>query len=366
MQRGGCPTTTATSSSSPASIGSSGTTSRRSPSLVDATGPTLARLQARCRPQPACPGRQRATTAPTARPGTLTEGTGQHPRSGRGLEFSPSSGHRTYDPERFAGRRARPDGDLVDEPWLGNPTDSPASTSWRQQARSGQMGLSTGGDGGLTAEFPFTGSTPVMIQVATGMPEGTTTRYGQFTNQPHPCYGAGLLCVLSVPLDDVTWDDVHVLANDLNRAEATQRTGFPAWGAWCRHPGSRGSWLTSPLCPASWPTPVSRSRSRRMRSFAPGGLRTSCSTPSESKRYAAALGDPMRCGAQSGRSTRCRRSSKPPHSVVQRPTTGARRWSRTSRQAAGRLSSSRSSSSSNTMATEPGIFSSWGTGRVER
>lgn len=105
------------------------------------------------------------------------------------------------------------------------------------------MGVASGGAGGLSVEFPLTPpGQAVPDEVAGPLGLGPTYLYQQMTNAPHPNYGTGLFCLLSVPLVGVDEDGVFVLANQLNRAEATELTGFPAWGAWVPHASHTG-WL---------------------------------------------------------------------------------------------------------------------------
>jgi hypothetical protein len=102
-----------------------------------------------------------------------------------------------------------------------------------------RLGIATGGPGGLTAEFPI-GTSDEVERDPGPWGVGPTSLYQQMPDVPHPTYGGGLFSLLSVPLVGMSEDQVLVLANDLNRAEATELTGFPAWGAWVPHASSPG------------------------------------------------------------------------------------------------------------------------------
>lgn len=98
---------------------------------------------------------------------------------------------------------------------------------------SGPSVLSNASDGGLTAEFPFYGATPSILNVARGGHGPQTALFTASLEEAHPRYGSGCLMLLRLPLSSLDGPAV----NDLNRAEAE---GVPSYGfgAWCVQDGT--------------------------------------------------------------------------------------------------------------------------------
>lgn len=138
----------------------------------------------------------------------------------------PASGARS-DPDELlslAEARIRPAGNGPSRfvPFIGEPAMHP----W--------WCMMTVGPSSFTGELPFNGTEPATFLRARcpdlGQPATTLVQY--FTRQPHPGYGSGLLMVSSLPPASDP-EQVLRLAAELNRAEATEPTGFPLLGAWC-------------------------------------------------------------------------------------------------------------------------------------
>lgn len=90
---------------------------------------------------------------------------------------------------------------------------------------------------GLTAEFPFWGDTPVVVQlIERRNPIRRLTSLLQVDClSPHPVLGSGLLMLLKLP---VTCDEGvgPELGRSLNLAEAAERNLFSQLGGWCWDP----------------------------------------------------------------------------------------------------------------------------------
>jgi hypothetical protein len=92
---------------------------------------------------------------------------------------------------------------------------------------------------GFTCEVPFTGSTPVALKAALGMPGAQkrpeTSLVRIFADQEHPTYGHGARVTLFIPMTFAAGQAAHV-ANQLNMAEATGNTHTNFLGTWCPDP----------------------------------------------------------------------------------------------------------------------------------
>lgn len=95
---------------------------------------------------------------------------------------------------------------------------------------SGPSVLSNASNGRLTAEFPFHGATPAVLNAGRHDGAPQTALFTVSLKEPHPRYGSGCLMLLRLPLTGLDGP----AANDLNRAEAA---GAPTYGfgAWCVH-----------------------------------------------------------------------------------------------------------------------------------
>jgi len=78
--------------------------------------------------------------------------------------------------------------------------------------------LATGGDGSLTAEFPFQGLTS-LLQVT--------------TDADHPQLGHGVLFRLTLPSNFSSWEEADTLALALNQSELRCLTRAHFLGSWC-------------------------------------------------------------------------------------------------------------------------------------
>ena len=89
----------------------------------------------------------------------------------------------------------------------------------------------TSGEAGLTAEFPYSGSTPAMLISQKG--ESLQTALLQIrTDQPHPTMLRGCRMTLTLPIET---EDPR-LANELNLAESRGDSHCHLLGAWCIGP----------------------------------------------------------------------------------------------------------------------------------
>jgi hypothetical protein len=97
--------------------------------------------------------------------------------------------------------------------------------------------LATHGDDGLTAEFPFWGGMPMMVQWALGRNPARreTSLLEVLSRQSHPCLGSGLLLLLRLPVDADRRFGAEV-SRRLNAAEAAEWHPFSTLGAWCWDP----------------------------------------------------------------------------------------------------------------------------------
>lgn len=102
------------------------------------------------------------------------------------------------------------------------------------RSRKGPSVLTNASGAALTAEFPFTGSTPSILRFARLMAgeepgEPETALFRATAEAEHPRYGSGCLLLLSLPRAGVTPEVV----NQLNFAEATGQFVGYGLGAWC-------------------------------------------------------------------------------------------------------------------------------------
>lgn len=102
------------------------------------------------------------------------------------------------------------------------------------QNRKGPSVLTNASGAGLTAEFPFTGSTSSVMRYAqhqAGKPIGEpeTALFQAEGEAEHPRYGSGCLLLLRLPREGVTPE----VANQLNLAEANGQFVGYGLGAWC-------------------------------------------------------------------------------------------------------------------------------------
>lgn len=105
--------------------------------------------------------------------------------------------------------------------------------------------LATVDEAGLHAELPcaLPGEAP-----AGSAPGAGVALFHLLAAQPHPAYGRGLVAALSLPPEAEPVPERAVsTAALLNEAEARERTGFDALGAWCVHPHAGLSFV------AFWP-----------------------------------------------------------------------------------------------------------------
>ena len=82
--------------------------------------------------------------------------------------------------------------------------------------------------GGVTAEFPFTGQRPAALIPGQGQPLETAL-FQATSAEAHPQLGSGCLCRLTLPVQDNTPD----LACRLNGDESTSWSASHFFGAWC-------------------------------------------------------------------------------------------------------------------------------------
>jgi hypothetical protein len=96
--------------------------------------------------------------------------------------------------------------------------------------------LATGGHGGLTAEFPFTGSRPAaqLAMQNRHAPIETSILMVSATDR-HPQMGSGALLRLALPIQ-ATEDEAAEMAATLNRAEMAEGSEGLSLGAWCTDP----------------------------------------------------------------------------------------------------------------------------------
>jgi hypothetical protein len=151
-----------------------------------------------------------------------------------------AGGQPAYSAHPTSGERHEPDGMLsVVRDCFVSPGQGPSTFSDRELEAIAQMEprpwtLATGGPGGLTAEFPFTGSVPAMgtmmgIRSGPGpLPE--TALCTVSTDQPHPQLGSGALIRLHLPVTGTSR-----MAADLNFNESNEWAECHQLGAWCRN-----------------------------------------------------------------------------------------------------------------------------------
>lgn len=115
------------------------------------------------------------------------------------------------------------------------PSRFPASEFEKiERAVKGPSVLTNASGASLTAEFPFTGTTPSILRFARlrageapGEPE--TALFQATAEAEHPRYGSGCLLLLRLPRPGITPEVV----NQLNLAEATGQFVGYGLGAWC-------------------------------------------------------------------------------------------------------------------------------------
>jgi hypothetical protein len=100
--------------------------------------------------------------------------------------------------------------------------------------REGPSVLTNASGAGLTAEFPFTGTTPSVLRAAQRRPgqtlgEPETALFQATAEAEHPRYGSGCLLLLRLPRPGITPE----VANQLNLAEANGQFVGYGLGAWC-------------------------------------------------------------------------------------------------------------------------------------
>jgi hypothetical protein len=88
--------------------------------------------------------------------------------------------------------------------------------------------LCTTGGMGLTAEFALK---PGAVSSVLGHRE--TALWRIMGNQPHPELGGGLLCLLHLPHQIESEEELHSVVNELNRMEMQPHDAPPHFGAWC-------------------------------------------------------------------------------------------------------------------------------------
>lgn len=162
-----------------------------------------------------------------------------------GLLSSMGFGEPEETPHPLSGARPEPDEMLsvvgqVFAPVGRHPSRFPAAEFEEiGQDRDGPSVLTNASGASLTAELPFTGSTPSVLRFARrnagedpGEPE--TALFQATAKEEHPRYGSGCLLLLSLPRAGTTPEAV----NQLNLAEATGQFVGYGLGAWCVSDGT--------------------------------------------------------------------------------------------------------------------------------
>lgn len=111
----------------------------------------------------------------------------------------------------------------------------------------------TADESGATGELPFSGSTPSVVQAMLGKkdaPPSLTSLFQVMSNAPHPHLGSGALVLLKLGMR-LGVGQADSMAMDLNRAEATEQTGFPLIGAWTQDLHSETTLAHVTFLPAS-------------------------------------------------------------------------------------------------------------------
>lgn len=107
------------------------------------------------------------------------------------------------------------------------------------QERLDQIGIfANGGEGGLTAEFPWdAGAVSQMENLITGGERKRTSLLLLKTEENHPCLGNGLFCRLALPIS-YPFERAAEVVHHLNRLELAATDAPPFFGAWCAEPNS--------------------------------------------------------------------------------------------------------------------------------
>lgn len=107
------------------------------------------------------------------------------------------------------------------------------------QERLDQIGIfANGGEGGLTAEFPWdAGAVSQMESLITGGERKRTSLLLLKTEESHPYLGNGLFCRLVLPIS-YPFERAAEVVHQLNRLERAATDAPPFFGAWCAEPSS--------------------------------------------------------------------------------------------------------------------------------
>ncbi len=105
------------------------------------------------------------------------------------------------------------------------------------QEQLDQFGIfANGGEGGLTAEFPWdAGAISSMDWLVSGGERKRTSLLTLTTAESHPCLGNGLLCRLVIPIS-YSFEEAAEVVHHLNRLERAAIDAPPFFGAWCVEP----------------------------------------------------------------------------------------------------------------------------------
>ena len=107
------------------------------------------------------------------------------------------------------------------------------------QDRLDQFGIfANGGEGGLTAEFPWdSGAVSSMDWLVSGGERKRTSLLTLATEERHPCLGHGLFCRLVLPVN-YSFERAVEVVHCLNQLELAAVDAPPFFGAWCVSPSS--------------------------------------------------------------------------------------------------------------------------------
>jgi hypothetical protein len=107
------------------------------------------------------------------------------------------------------------------------------------QEQLDQFGVyANGGEGGLTAEFPWdAGAVSSMDWLVSGGERKRTSLLTLGTEERHPCLGHGLLCRLVLPVN-YSFERAVEVVHCLNQLELAAVDAPPFFGAWCVSPSS--------------------------------------------------------------------------------------------------------------------------------
>ncbi len=98
--------------------------------------------------------------------------------------------------------------------------------------------FANGGEGGLTAEFPWdAGAVSSMDWLASGGERKRTSLLTLTTTESHPCLGNGLFCRLVLPIS-YSFEEAAEVVHCLNQLELAAIDAPPFFGAWCVCPSS--------------------------------------------------------------------------------------------------------------------------------